>query len=183
MLIDFRKSQPITPRTIIQDKEVEIVSEYKYLGTLIDNKLSFEANTDVVCKQVQQRLFFLRKLNSFKVCNILMTIFYQCFIESALTYCCVAWFGFLTLSNKNRLARLTKVASKVIGVQQAQLQDIYLKRIWTKAKLIIDCPDHPLYKEFDLLPSGRRFRMPKTRTRRARVSFIPAAIDRLNLLG
>ena len=112
-----------------------------------------------------------------------MTLFYQCFIESVLTYCCVAWFGFLTLSNKNRLARLTKVASKVIGVQQAQLQDIYLKRIWTKAKLIIDCPDHPLYKEFDLLPSGRRFRMPKTRTRRARVSFIPAAIDRLNLLG
>ena len=183
MLIDFRKSQPITPRTIIQDKEVEIVSEYKYLGTLIDNKLSFDANTDVVCKKVQQRLFFLRKLNSFKVCNILMTLFYQCFIESVLTYCCVAWFGFLTLSNKNRLARLTKVASKVIGVQQAQLQDIYLKRIWTKAKLIIDCPDHPLYKEFDLLPSGRRFRMPKTRTKRARVSFVPAATDRLNFLG
>ena len=112
-----------------------------------------------------------------------MTLFYQCFIESVLTYCCVAWFGCLTLSSKNKLVRLVKIASKVIGVQQAQLQDIYLERVRNKARLILDCPEHPLYKEFDLLPSGRRFRMPKTRTRRARASFIPAAIERLNLLG
>ena len=123
MLIDFRKTQPtnVAP-TIIQDKVVEIVSEYKYLGNIIDNKLSFESNTDAVCKKVQQRMFFLRKLRSFKVCNVLMSIFYQCFIESVLTYCCVAWFNTLTLSSKNRLAKLVKVAGKIIGRQQGQIQ-------------------------------------------------------------
>ena len=75
------------------------------------------------------------------------------------------------------------MASKIIGRQQGQIHDIYVKRVWNKAKAILDHPDHPLYKEFQVLPSGRRFRMSKTKTRRARNSFIPVAIERLNLLG
>ena len=134
--------------------DVEIVSHYKYLGTIIDNLFWFEANTDAVCNKVQQRLYFLRKMNTFKVCKVLMSLFYQCFIESALTYCMVAWFGCLALSSKNRLVNLVKVASKVIGVQQSQLQDIYSRRILSRAQQILNFPDHPLFDEFDLLPSG-----------------------------
>ncbi len=93
MVIDFHKSQPSTRTlTSIQDQDVEIVTQYKYLGTIIDDRLNFESNTDAVCKKVQQCLFHLRKMNSFKVCWKLMTVFNQYFIESVLTYCMVAWF-------------------------------------------------------------------------------------------
>lgn len=48
-------------------------------------KLYLESNTEAVCEKVRQHLFFLGKMNSFKVCNALMTLFDQCFIESVLT--------------------------------------------------------------------------------------------------
>lgn len=101
MFIDYRKSQSSSTFTkIILDLEVKIVTEYK-LGTVIENKLSFESNTDAVCTKVQQPSL-LRTLSSFKVCTLILNLFYQCFLESVLYYC-VAWFGFLTLSSKNRL--------------------------------------------------------------------------------
>ena len=43
-----------------------VVSNFKYLGTLIDNKLSFNDNSDLIYKKKsQQRLYLLRKLRSF----------------------------------------------------------------------------------------------------------------------
>lgn len=44
-----------------------------------------------------------------------------------------SWFGFLTPSNQKRLVR---IASKMTGVQQAQLQDIYSERLQNKAQII-----------------------------------------------
>lgn len=182
MAIDFRRSPPSGTYNVIQGEVVELVSEYKYLGTIIDKDLRFEANTDAICKKVQQRLFFLRKMNSFNVCNVLMTVFYQCFIESVLTFCFLSWFGALSVTNKNRLTRLVRVAGKIIGLEQSQLHDIYSRRVTRKARQIMECPDHPLFKEFSLLPSGRRPRLPRMRTQRARASFIPEAISRVNAL-
>lgn len=43
----------------------EIVTHYKYLGTILDNESTFE--TDALYKKANQRLFFLRKLNYFHV--------------------------------------------------------------------------------------------------------------------
>lgn len=53
----------------------------------------------------------------------------------------------------------------------------------SKAQQILKCPDNPLLVEFELLPSGCRFRIARTKTRRARASCIPDAIDKLNLLA
>ncbi len=46
----------------------------------------------------------------------MMSLFYKQFIESVLSFCIVAWYGNLSLSNKNRLGSLVKVAGKIIGV-------------------------------------------------------------------
>ena len=42
-----------------------VVSNFKYLCTLIDNKLSFNDNSDLIYKKSQRRLYLLRKLRSF----------------------------------------------------------------------------------------------------------------------
>ena len=59
-----------------------------------------------------------------------------------------------TCSTTNRLNTHVRVASKMIGVRQAQLTDIYHHKVLRKANAILDCSDHPLQREFELLPSG-----------------------------
>ena len=42
MCIDFRRDPPAKTDTVIHDNKVEVVDEYKYLGTTIDNKLRWD---------------------------------------------------------------------------------------------------------------------------------------------
>ena len=138
MIISFRRT-PISPSpTIIKGTEIEVVESYKYLGVTLDNKLSFDSHISSTSKKVQQRLFFLRKMRSFNVSSVMMTLFYRSFIESVLTFCIVAWYGNLTLSNKNRLSSLVKVASKISGRTQAQLIDLYKRQMLQRASSLLE---------------------------------------------
>ena len=57
MLIDFRKVPTVTPDLFIEGVKVERVTEYKYLGTVLDNKLNLNKHTDVIQKDVSQEYF------------------------------------------------------------------------------------------------------------------------------
>ena len=57
MLIDFRKAPTVIPDLFIGGMKVERVTEYKYLGTVLDNKLNFNKNTDFIHKRCQQEYF------------------------------------------------------------------------------------------------------------------------------
>ena len=97
MSIYFRRL-PLAPKhSVINGQDVESVSSYKYLGTLIDDKLKFDLNTTSVCKRGQQRLSALRKLAKFQVDKTLMTLFYRAFIESILSFSIVCWYGNITI--------------------------------------------------------------------------------------
>ena len=91
------------------------------------------------------------------------------------------WFRNLNLANKNRLDRLVRVASKVIGVNQVQLSELYVRQVIRKTQAILACTDHPLKGEFELLSSVRRYRVSNHRTKRPGDSFVCFAIGRLNL--
>ncbi len=80
MIIDFRKNDPMHKVTYIKGQTVESVQSYKYLGTIIDSKLSFEANCEAVCRKGHQRLFFLRKLCIFYIDKTLLIMFYHKYI-------------------------------------------------------------------------------------------------------
>ena len=67
MVFDFRKKKSSVMPVVIKDECVETVSVYKYLGVEIDNQLKFYTCTKSKYSKLQQRLFFLRKLNSFYV--------------------------------------------------------------------------------------------------------------------
>lgn len=60
MVIDFRKkaSQP-APQTLIKRTDIEFVEQCKYLGTVIDHKLKFDANAEAVCRRGQQHLYLV----------------------------------------------------------------------------------------------------------------------------
>ncbi len=180
MLISFGKAPPCPVLTSINGTEIELVDSYKYLGVVLDKKLCFDPHVAVTTKKVHQHLYFPRKMSSFNVSSEMMTLFYRSFIESVLIFCIIAWYGNLTVANKNRLGSLINVASKISGRRQAHLIDLYKRQVIKKATSIQECLDHPLQTEFELLPTGRRLRVPLIRTNRYRVSFVPAAILMLN---
>ena len=97
-------------------------------------------------------------------CTIL-TLYYKYFIESISTFCIVCWFGNATVSQRNMLRRIITTASKVLGVKQTGLDKIF--KVF-KAHKIILAPSHLLYPDFELLPSGRRYRAPLSRKNRTR---------------
>ena len=180
MCIDFRRHVPATGSTVIDGQEVESVLRYKYLGSIIDNKLAFGVNTDRICKKSQQRLFCLRKLATFGIDKTLMTLFYKSYIESVLIFSCICWFGGLNVTHKNALNRVVNIGSKIIGAQQNNLSVLYNRQVVKKANSILSDHSHPLHQHFQLLPSGTRFSFPLVRTNRYKYSFTPTAITLLN---
>lgn len=180
MPIDFRRPSPNPTNCSLNDQNVEIVESYKYLGTIIDNRLSFESNTNTICKKSQQRLFCLRKLAKFGVDRSLMSMFYRSFIESILTFSFICWYASTNLKQKSALNKVVKVSSKITGTQQNSLTDLFNSQVLRKADLISRDGTHPLNPDFQLLPSGFRYKCPIARTNRYKHSFIPTAVTLLN---
>ena len=49
MIFEFRQSNHMHAPVSIDGEDVGRVSTYKYLGTLLDDKLNFSTNTDLIC--------------------------------------------------------------------------------------------------------------------------------------
>ena len=62
MIIDFAKNYVDKVPITVNSENDEIVSEYKYLGTIIDDKLKGSLHVERVCKKANQRLCFVKKL-------------------------------------------------------------------------------------------------------------------------
>ena len=57
------KKNIIIPDTISKmNNEVKVVSEFKLLGIIIDNKLSFNSNLSKIRKSINIRLYSIQKL-------------------------------------------------------------------------------------------------------------------------
>ena len=180
MIIDFRRGKEERKSVSVAGDNIEIVQTFKYLGTVLDSKLNFSDNTDHITKKAQQRLRLLRKLSSFNVSKKALSMFYQAHICSILSFNISAWFGNLSLKNKNKLYKILNAASKIIGNTQVSLGHIFERTILIKTEKILKTKKHPLNLEFILLPSQRRYKSPNTKTNRHKNSFVPLAIKLIN---
>ena len=86
LIIGAPPPPPPTQVTSINGQPVEVVGSYKYLGSIIDDRLNFTLNTENICKKGQQRLFCLRKMAKFNVDKTIMRLFYKSYIESVLSF-------------------------------------------------------------------------------------------------
>ncbi|KAL8583439.1 hypothetical protein ACOMHN_044798 [Nucella lapillus] len=55
VVVDFRRDQPKPTPLVIRGEDVELVDQYKYLGSIIDSKLSWSANAQALLKKGNQR--------------------------------------------------------------------------------------------------------------------------------
>ena len=150
----------------IREQQVELVESFKFLGTTITNTLKWDINAETIAKKAQQRMFFLRQLQKFRINKTILTQFYRAVTESVLTFSITVWFGSASIHNQNMLEGIVKTASKITGSKLPLIESIYTTRTLCKATIIISDCTHPANHLFESLPSGKRFRSIKTRTTR-----------------
>ena len=94
-----------------------------------------------------------------------MLMFYWAILESIIRYGITAWFGNLTVQLKSRLISTQKTAMRIIGRKEYKpIQSLYGQAVRKQGKIITADSLHPLFPEYELLPSGRRFRVPRCKT-------------------
>lgn len=113
-----RKSAP-TPISI-NGVTVDVVQDYKYLGVYLDNKLDWAKNTEAVYKKCQSQLYFLRRLRSFNICNIMLKMFYQYVVASTIFFAVVCWGSSLRAADTNRISKIIRKTGPILGVQLEQ---------------------------------------------------------------
>ena len=180
MLIDFRKSPSPVPELEIDGVKVERVDVYKYLGTHIDSKLTFNTHIQSVHKKCQSRIYCLQTLRKLQVNPNILQAFYRSFIESIVTFSFVCWYGSLCVKSKNVLERVVNVCGKIVGVKQESLSVLYERRVYKIGRKIACDDSHALARHYELLPSGKRFRTLKFKTVRFQNTFVPKSILLLN---
>ena len=179
MVLDFRRKRPEPDPVSIQGTEVELVPNYKYLGVQLDNKLDWSRHTEAAYKKGQSRLYFLRRLRSFNICQPLLCTFYKTVVASALFFGVVCWRVGARTSDRNRLNKLIKKASSTIGISQDWVVQVAEVRMLRKINNIMNNDIHPLHALEVFRQSSFRLIPPKTE--RHRKSFLPAAIKLYNI--
>lgn len=182
MILDFRRRRPSPQPVTISGEEIEVVSSYKYLGLEVDEKLDWSVNSDYVYKKMQSRLYFLRRLASFKICGRVLQLFYQSVVASALFYGVVCWGGNIRQRDTQRLDKLIRKASSVIGADQDSVVSVMERRTLEKLLSVMDNSSHPLHELVMRQRSSfsERLLSLSCSTDRLRKSFLPRAIRLYN---
>lgn len=105
----------------IDGEMVEMVDDFKYLGTYIDSSLTFKINTDHVFKKCSQHLHLLRKLNSFGVSQSILETVYKSLLENILSFNMIMWYGNLNIKGRNKLQKIVNMASKILATETFEL--------------------------------------------------------------
>ena len=184
MIIDFRKIPSQYEPIMISGKQVEQVNSFKYLGVVIDSKVTWTENVDNIVQKLKPRMYCLRKLQSFNVDTKLLQIFYSSIFKSVISFGISGWGGNAKKKEKDRIDSFKNRAGRIVGAEQELTETLILHRTKGKTNQILKDTSHPLRNEYDtrLISRSGRYRMPKIKTTRYKNSFIPRSICQLNLL-
>jgi len=67
LIIDFRINKDPIENLVIENKVIEQVDLYVYLGVSVDRQLNWNAQTSSVISKLNKRMYFLRKLGTFQI--------------------------------------------------------------------------------------------------------------------
>jgi len=146
----------------------------------LDNKITFDQNTNYILKRSHQRPSAIHRLKGLYVAPHLLLLLYQSIIQPILLYCSICFFHMLTVTNRVKLTRITHTAAKTIGLPTPNLTELNNKAIARIATSIEQDITNPLNLHLIPLPSGRRYRTMRCRRARLGRSLVPAAIACLN---
>ena len=129
IIFDFRKGSNSKEHQIdIKNEKVEIVSNYKYLGVVFDEKLEWSGQSAKICQGMNKRMYFMRQLYSIDLDTKLLTMFFKSFILTVLNFCLPVWGGNAKELDKRKINRWLKHACKMLNrTHLLQFDDICKK--------------------------------------------------------
>lgn len=95
----------------IDNDEIEIVNEIKYLGIIIDNKLKFHKNIDYICRKVAKKIGFMRRIRQ-KISMKCAIQIYNTMVKPHFEYCS----SVIYMCNNEEKTRLQKLQNKAMRV-------------------------------------------------------------------
>ena len=179
MIIDFRlKKAPLAPLSI-KGTNVDTVDSFRFLGAVINKTLTWDNQCRSLLSKARQRLYFVRKLKSFKVKKSILVSFYRSIVESILTSSITVWYDRATLLDLKKMQSVVRQAELLIGTNLPSLNELYITRVSAKTTKMRKDPFHPANRYFELLPSNRRLRQFMGNKRFVN-SFFPEAVKLFN---
>lgn len=134
------------------------------------------------CVKHHQRLHFLWRLWFYGVDRKISFIFYQSVLESVNTYGLSTWYSNLSVKSKSKILYIVQTAMKMIERKDyPSIQTLYKQCTLNEAKRFLCDPSHVLYPCYELLPSGRRYRIPHHKQNRFKSSFLLVSIRLVNM--
>ena len=182
MIIDYRRNKSDQSPVIINNSYVQRAQTYKYLGLVIDEKLSFHDHVENQLKKINKRLYCVWVMAKLHIDPELITMFFNSTIISVTMYACSAFYGLINKTLKRELERPRRRACKrcIVATNCSDNDTNYKSKMTTLACKILKDDKHPLRCHYVPLPSGRRYRLPTIRTNRFKNSFVPSSIRLLN---
>ena len=176
MVFDFRKNECNHSAIEINGESVERVSDYKYLGVTVNERSDWSVHAENVLSKVNQRMYFVRKLNVFGIDKMLVSLFYQAAVQSLFSFCVVVWGGNLACKVSRRFDRVAVRVTRMTGINQDCFTTIFEKFCIRKLMSILKDSNHPLYDNISFSSRSQRIILPKVNRERYRKSFLPYAL-------
>ena len=111
----FSNTKDIKPNITIgiNGQPITCVTKTKFLGVIIDNKLSWKEHISYVCGKVAKGIGIVSKVRKYLNKSTLLELYYS-FIYPYLTYCNQVW-GLSCKSHMDALVKLQKRAIRIIS--------------------------------------------------------------------
>ena len=131
-----------------QDKSIEAVTSYKYLGVVFDKHISWKNHAEYVCNKVAGRIGVFSRIRRFITIEAAQTV-YTSIIQPIFDYCSIAWSSLLQ-QDKDRMQRLQNRAARIIicetpakssseVLKQLNWMTLDQRRAWNKVNLVRKC--------------------------------------------
>ena len=115
LIFDFRRIKAPQEDIVIKNVPVEIVHSFKYLGCIIDDKLTFQQHADYVLKKACQRRFLVYQLYSFNINKTFIALAYSALVRSTLQYCVPIFFAMMNKKNQKKFLTMVHIYFKTIN--------------------------------------------------------------------
>jgi hypothetical protein len=112
MVILYKKSLSLEGVMIkIDDIELQRVTEMKYLGVIIDDKLKFDSNTNYIIKKAAKKINFIGRLSN-KLTTNSKILLYKSLVAPHFDYCS----SILFLANTGQFQDMQKIQNKMMRI-------------------------------------------------------------------
>ena len=114
MIFNYTDNYKFTTRLQLKEENIEIVNKMKILGTIVNDKLSWDDNCQSIIKKVNARMQLLRSVQSFGATHSEMVHLWTIFCRSVLEQSSAVWHSSLTQENIDDLERTQKSFCKIV---------------------------------------------------------------------